>query len=255
MNGNNYVGNLESLVTDLKKKNEQLSKKLKEKGSSDKELTAELARVRTDYAELMKKFGVLTEQYQRVQEERTSFKVKYDETVLNANKKISALQKQVKESGNINEVKKEKDTQIIVLNNRITELIDENAKLRTESKADEVKDLQKSLKEVKDELKLYKEEHSKYTELLKKKMALETEVALLKAKKPVEMPKDKECDEDVVRQLEETISDLQEENDDLKEQLKKQKANENKKFQQIQEDIRQLKDEYEEKYQSLKNSI
>ena len=47
----NYVENLESLVTELKKKNEQLTKKLKEKHGSDKELTVELARSRTEYAD------------------------------------------------------------------------------------------------------------------------------------------------------------------------------------------------------------
>ena len=115
----NYVENLESLVTELKKKNEQLTKKLKEKHGSDKDLTVELARIRTEYADISKKYAILTEQYQKVSDERTSFKVQCDETVLNANKKIDALQKQLKESGNINEVKKEKDSQIIVLNNRI----------------------------------------------------------------------------------------------------------------------------------------
>ena len=207
----NYVENLESLVTELKKKNEQLTKKLKEKHGSDKDLTVELARIRTEYADISKKYAILTEQYQKVSDERTSFKVQCDETVLNANKKIDSLQKQLKESGNINEVKKEKDSQIIVLNNRISELVDENAKLRVQSKEDEVKELKKELTETKNELKLYKEEHSKYAELLKTKLTLETKVALLTTKlSNAKQLKDSD-NSDIIKQLEEQISALQKE--------------------------------------------
>lgn len=248
----NYVENLESLVTELKKKNEQLTKKLKEKHGSDKDLTVELARIRTEYADISKKYAILTEQYQKVSDERTSFKVQCDETVLNANKKIDALQKQLKESGNINEVKKEKDSQIIVLNNRISELVDENAKLRVQSKEDEVKDLKKELTEAKNELKLYKEEHSKYAELLKTKLTLETKVALLTTKlSNAKQLKDSD-NSDIIKQLEEQISTLQEENEQLRKQLKVQTENEHKKFQQIQEDIRLLKEEYQKKYEEFR---
>ena len=248
----NYVENLESLVTELKKKNEQLTKKLKEKHGSDKDLTVELARIRTEYADISKKYAILTEQYQKVSDERTSFKVQCDETVLNANKKIDALQKQLKESGNINEVKKEKDSQIIVLNNRISELVDENAKLRVQSKEDEVKDLKKELTETKNELKRYKEEHSKYAELLKTKLTLETKVALLTTKlSNAKQLKDSD-NSDIIKQLEEQISTLQEENEQLRKQLQVQTENEHKKFQQIQEDIRLLKEEYQKKYEEFR---
>ena len=212
----------------------------------------ELARIRTEYADISKKYAILTEQYQKVSDERTSFKVQCDETVLNANKKIDALQKQLKESGNINEVKKEKDSQIIVLNNRISELVDENAKLRVQSKEDEVKDLKKELTETKNELKLYKEEHSKYAELLKTKLTLETKVALLTTKlSNAKQLKDSD-NSDIIKQLEEQISSLQEENEQLRKPLQVQTENEHKKFQQIQEDIRLLKEEYQKKYEEFR---
>ena len=52
--------------------------------------------------------------------------------------------------------------------------------------------------------------------------------------------------------MEEQISTLQEENEQLREQLKVQTENEHKKFQQIQEDIRLLKEEYKKKYEEFR---
>lgn len=252
----NYVENLESLVTELKKKNEILTKKLKDKNGSDKELTAELARVRTEYADLNKKYNILVEKFKQVDAECTNFKVSYDETVLNANKKISVLQKKLRESGNIEDIRKEKDSQIILLNNRVDELVEENSKLRVQSKEEEVKTLSVENKELKEQLKLYKEEHNRYAELLKEKLALETKLALLSTKLDNQSSiKINDISEELSEQLNDALKELeqvQEEKLQLEKDLEEQKTLENEKFRQLQADIRALKEEYEEKYRKIK---
>lgn len=232
-----YVNNLEALVTELKKKNDVLTKKLKEKGGSGKELTVELAKVRTENSELTKQYNLLVEQFKMVDKERTDLKVTCDETILNAKKRISALQKQLAEAGNINEVRKEKDSQIIILNNKIEDLVDENTRLRVESKEEEVEELTKEIQNLNSQLKLYKEEHTKYAELLKEKIELETQLKVVKAEKP---------SDDIIA--------LKAENEELRKQLEEQKQKDNERYRLIQQDLRQLQNEYEEKLKALQNS-
>ena len=228
-----YVSNLESLVTELKKKNEVLTKKLKDKGGSGKELTVELAKVRTENSELTKKYNLLVEQFKRVDKERTDLKVNCDEAILNAKKRISALQMQLAEAGNINDVRKEKDSQIIILNNKIDDLVEENNKLRVESREEEVEELTKEVQRLNSQLKLYKEEHTKYASLLKEKIELETQFNLLK------------------KQVKETP---QENTEELRKQLEEQRQKNNERYRLIQQDLRQLQNEYEEKLKALQNS-
>lgn len=252
----NYLENLESLVTDLKKKNEVLTKKLKEKGSSDKELTSEMARVRTEYKELNTKYVLLLDEYKKLDFEKRDLKARYDETVNNATKRISALQKKVNDSGNIDDVKLEKDSQIIILNNRIDELVEENARLRVKSKTKELSELKERFTDLENKLKVYKEEHLRYVELEKEKIALETklEVATKKLEGNKNSKKDKEIEtlNETITILQERLEESDKEKEDLELQLQRQKEQENEKFRQIQADIRELKKEYEEKYQSLK---